>query len=185
MLLFICWAFYWETNLAPQYNITEEGYIYYYLFSLIQIPFQIAIDILFYNIIDLYHDINFYNYLIDCSDRFEKRKHKWIADSDEIFFEVETNAASLHCFAFSSQYYFSITIAMSGIFLSFFGFQILLSSQDYNVFSDALAVFLAFFWVFICYLIEKLCIMIGNFFKLWDLKTNQVHSDESEKSICF
>lgn len=128
-MLLIVWAFYDETNMAPQYNITQEDYIYYYLFSLIQIPFQLAIDILFYNIIDLYHDINFFNYLTACSDRFRKRKHNWIADNDELSDEVEPRCASLHGFAFSSQYYFTITIAMSGIFLSLFGFQILISSE--------------------------------------------------------
>ena len=128
-MLLIVWAFYSETNMAPQYNITEEGYIYYYLFSLIQIPYQLFIDILFYNIIDLYHHINFYNYLIACSERFSKRKYNWIADNDELNDEVEPKCASLHEFAFSSQYYFVMTIAMSGIFLSLFGFQILISNE--------------------------------------------------------
>ena len=183
MLLLIVWAFYNETNLAPQYNITQDGYIYYMLFSLISIPFQIVIDFLFYNIIDLYHGINFYAFLIDCKERFQKRKNKWSGDNNEIFKEVEMKSNSLQNFAFSSQYYFSITLAMSGMFLLFFGFQILISSQGYNVFADELLEALTFIWFFICYFLQKTSWMIARFFKFWEIPNASSQMPEEDKSF--
>jgi len=187
VLLFTVWAFYQETNLAPQYNITQEGYIYYYLFSLISIPFQIVIDILFYNIIDLYHGINFFSYLTDCKERFANRKNKWIADSNEIFEEVENKSLSIQSFAFSSQYYFSITLAMGAMFHLFFGIQILTSAQGYNIFADELTVALAFIWFFICYILEKMCCMAARFFKIWEVPKSSTQKTEEDKSflVCW
>lgn len=148
------------------------------------LPFQLALDILFYNIIDLYHEINFYDYLTVCADRFAKRKTVWILDSGEGAEEVEPKCVSLHYFAFSSQYYFTITVAMSGIFLSLFGFVILITSPGYNIFADELFEILSIMWFFVCYILEKICILIGRFFKIWMLKNNVViSSDESEQSI--
>ena len=185
MLLLIVWAFYDETNLAPQYNITQNGYIYYYLFSLISIPFQIVIDFLFYNIIDLYHGINFYAFLIDCKERFQKRKNKWSGDNNEIFKEVEMKSNSLQNFAFSSQYYFSITLAMSGMFFLVFGFQILIASRGYNIFADELALALAFIWFFICYFLQKTSWIIARFFKLWEISNASSKLPEEDKSFLF
>ena len=181
MLLVIVWDYYTETALAPQYNITQDGFIYYYLFSLISIPFQVLIDILFYNIIDLYHDINFYKYLIDCKDRFNKRKTKWVGDSNESTEEVENKSASIHVLCFSSQYFFAMTMAMSGIFLLFFGFQILLSTQGYNIFADELNAALVFIWLLVCYLLEKISCYIARLCKLWELPNSQ--SQDEDKSL--
>lgn len=73
---------------------------------------------------------------------------------------------------------------MSGVFLSLLGFSILISSVGYNIFADELFEIFCIFWVFICYLLEKMCILLGRFFKIWHLKITTPNSSlENEKSI--
>ena len=57
--LWIIWGFYDEINIAPSWGIKEKDFLYYFLFALVTIPFQIIMDILFFNIEHYYNGLNF------------------------------------------------------------------------------------------------------------------------------
>lgn len=50
----IIWQFYDETAFSAKWSIKQKDFLFYFLFSVIIIPFQIVIDIFSYNIMTYY-----------------------------------------------------------------------------------------------------------------------------------
>lgn len=50
----IIWQFYDETAFAAKWSIKKKDFLFYFLFSVIIIVFQVFIDILCYNIMSFY-----------------------------------------------------------------------------------------------------------------------------------
>lgn len=59
VIVFFIWLFYEETAFASKWSIKKKDFIFYFLFSLTIIPFQIVIDILFYNIMSFCHRFDY------------------------------------------------------------------------------------------------------------------------------
>lgn len=59
VIVYFIWLFYEETAFASKWSIKKKDFIFYFLFSLIIIPFQIVIDILFYNIMTYCHKFDY------------------------------------------------------------------------------------------------------------------------------
>jgi len=52
VILIINWFFYDETGIGSNFTILKDGYIYYFLFMVVFIPFQILCDVVCLNIIE-------------------------------------------------------------------------------------------------------------------------------------
>ena len=139
------WIFYDETNLAEVYNIKKEGYQYYFLWTLVLIPFQTCIDIFFYNILEQYHGINFSNYLQRQLDRFQRRKNNWKACDTDKNLALGKSTQEIDKFCYSSQYYFASSLALSGLCFNILGIQTMLS-VNYNMFADNYLIIIIPFW---------------------------------------
>lgn len=74
----IMWILYDQSQWASSYGITKVTFIFYLIWSLILIPFQIISDIIYFNLIYQYHGIDFLHYLQTAKDRFKSRKSSWI-----------------------------------------------------------------------------------------------------------
>lgn len=109
------WLFYDETNTMASYAINKINFIYYFLFSVTMIPFQLFIDILFMNIVEQQWDVDFVDYLKRSSKRFSKRKNKWILYDHEHKEFLQYKYRTIDATCFSSQYYFSIGLNLSGV----------------------------------------------------------------------
>lgn len=73
----LLWVFYDETIVASLYGIRIQDFVYYFLFNIVIIPFQVVIDILFQNCIEWLHGLPVHDYLDYLSFRFKTRKTKW------------------------------------------------------------------------------------------------------------
>ena len=56
----IIWQFYSETAFSSKWSIKQKDFLFYFLFAIIIIPFQIIIDVLFYNLMSYLYE---YDYL--------------------------------------------------------------------------------------------------------------------------
>jgi hypothetical protein len=163
----IIWIFYDETNIADNYNIKKEGYIYYFLFVLVQIPFQMISDIIFYNIIENYSHINFQYFLEYLRKKYSGRTSIWVNNSDVIEeSNIYNNEKSLSKFCFSSQLYFSNTIHLTGQIMLLLGVQIFISA-GYNPFADTMSGLVMIFWMIVIVFIHYLCISLGLKLGMW------------------
>ena len=128
-----------------------------------------------YNVIDLYHGLNFHSYLKGCEIRFKLRKTRWVLDDEKNNKKIEFESKTIHDFAFSSQMFFALFIGVSGMSLLFMGVQVLYGCNSYNIFFDNIFFILIAFWVCVCWMIEKLCLMLAKWFKIWAVKQEEYH----------
>lgn len=59
VITLLIWQFYDETAISPQWSIKQKDFFFYFLFAVVIIPFQMAIDILCFNVMTLYHDLDY------------------------------------------------------------------------------------------------------------------------------
>ena len=130
----IIWSFYKEINIAPSWGIKEKDFLYYFLFALVVIPFQVVMDILFYNIEHYYNGLNFRLAMIHWKKIFLARNNDWIG-FDKNNDEFEDTKRELYKQCFSPQLYFVITLGTSGILITLFGLMAIINSS-FNPFSD-------------------------------------------------
>jgi hypothetical protein len=67
------WLFYDETATMGVYDITLQYYIYYILWAIILIIFNIIIDIIFFNIMEQFNKVNFLEALQIMEKNFKDR----------------------------------------------------------------------------------------------------------------
>ena len=130
-----------------------------------------------YNVIDLFHGLNFHSYLKACEIRFKLRKTRWVLDDEKNNKKIELESKIIHDLAFSAQMYFALNIGVSGMSLLFMGVQVLYGCKKYNIFFDNIFFILIAFWVCVCWMIEKLCLMLAKWLKIWGVKEEEYHID--------
>ena len=164
--LIVIWLFYTETVISTMWGIRYKDFLYYFLFSVIIIPFQIVVDILCFNIMAYYEDTDYNPALKKWDGEFRDRKNYW-AGKDDLNFNLESKLRLLAKLAFSSQYYFVATFGMSGILFTLLGIMTILLSE-YNPWHDTL-VFLPVIWNWILLeTIEKLTIKAREKLRIWE-----------------
>ena len=62
-MLLNVWIFYSETRIADHYNISENEMLYYLLFALVIVPFNLTNEFMFYNVLDCYKNVKIIGYL--------------------------------------------------------------------------------------------------------------------------
>ena len=53
-MLLNVWIFYSETRIADRYSISESEMLYYLLFALVVVPFNLTNEFMFYNVLECY-----------------------------------------------------------------------------------------------------------------------------------
>lgn len=175
----IIWLYYDEGQIASNYGITKQQYIYYFLFSLTSIPFQISIDILFFNILENYFDYDFLTFFKETKLRFKTRKNLWKRDDEDLDPKIKSQARTKIQIFLSPQFYFINTLHVSGCTLVMAGY-IIITASNYNLLSDFYCPCVIIVWVFIMKSIEILCIYAGKKLKIWKVssgfqKNHSVH----------
>jgi hypothetical protein len=164
--------------MMADYNIKKEGFIFYFLFALVMIPVQTFIDTLFYNILENFLKVDMFYFLNNFREKFIARKNFWMA-LEEISAPVEGELKSLVKMCYSSQYYFSITVHLSGQVLMVLGLQIIIATR-YNPFSDSFSVLVGIFWLLVAILIHRFTKLIGGLFQIWKIQV-----PEGNQNFCF
>ncbi len=146
------WIFFDESKIIENYSIDKSGYLFYFLFAVIIIPFQLLIDILFFNLSIHYHHIDFLDYLNHLKERYKNRTKIWKSFDDDESLQVNDANRSLDHWCYSSQYYFTMTLVLTSSQFVLMGAQTI-KENNYNLFEDYLVlVFLISFWIIACYL---------------------------------
>ncbi len=116
----IIWSYYNEINIALSWGIKEKDFIYYFLFSIVIIPFQFVIDVLNYNMELFFYDIDMMKAFSFWRQSFEARTSEWKAfdPADE---GLEYEKRNLYNDCYSSQTFFSVALQTSGIIILLLG----------------------------------------------------------------
>ena len=91
----LLWIFYDETGVASLYGILIKDFIFYFLFNIVIIPFQVIIDIFFLNINEWYHNLPAHDYLDYLAFRFKTRKTKWKGNEQVTNIQIDESLRSL------------------------------------------------------------------------------------------
>lgn len=94
--------FYEETYIAGLYGIGILDFQYYFLFSLVIIPFQVVVDVFFLNMKEWYVNIPLHDYLDYLKFRFYARKTHWKGYEGFRNVALTKNLQSLDQLCFSS-----------------------------------------------------------------------------------
>lgn len=102
----LLWMFYEETVVAKLYGIRVQDFVFYFLFSIVILPFQVVIDIWFLNIQEWYHYRPIHDYLDYLAFRYATRKARWKGSEGFVNKQVAADLQSLDQMCFSAQHYF-------------------------------------------------------------------------------
>ena len=160
------WIFYDQNQIAKNYNIAEEDFIFYWLYSVVIIPFQVIIDILHYNIAEYYNDVPIFEYVKSIGEKFENRKTNWKGDGDDVDYEMDPKCQLIDQWGYCSQYYFILTIFMSGVFMVTLGNQTMIAAT-YPLFSDMAIVYILLTFCPVCLALYFITLYVGRKLKIW------------------
>jgi len=160
------WIFYDQNQIATNYNIAEEDFIFYWLYSVVIIPFQVIIDILHYNIAEYYNDVPIFEYVKSIGEKFKRRKTNWKGDEDDVDYEMDPKCQLIDQWCYSSQYYFILTIFMSGIFMVTLGNQTMIAA-DYPLFGDMAIIYILLTFCALCLVLYFATLYVGKKLKIW------------------
>ena len=92
--------------------------LYYLLFALVIVPFNLTNEFMFYNVLDCYKDVKIVGYLQKKNEEFKARKIFWkTADYESINESLDESVKHLDLLGYSPQYYFLTTLYVSGMTL--------------------------------------------------------------------
>ncbi|EAR94178.2 transmembrane protein, putative (macronuclear) [Tetrahymena thermophila SB210] len=206
------WLFYNQIDLANNYNIQQQFYIIYFVYTLVILPFRLAIDIVYYHLWIVYHDIDFLPYATKCKQRFENRRKVWKADqttsesdNDKNNQQDKNNNSSqkqekeskereeeqefkdIDKWCYSSQYYFVSSLFLIGMMQCVLGLYEI-TFTNYGIFGDRMLVPIILLWVSLCFVVHQLCLFLGRILGIWKIKVKQENpaqnntNDEQPKS---
>jgi hypothetical protein len=98
--------------------------------------------------------VDFYDYLILQKERFKNRTTRWkVSDDDKKNEMVDEEFHNIDSWCFSSQYYFTNTLYISGQVVMIMGLQTIII-QNFNFFSDSALPIIVLFVSIFCVILE-------------------------------
>merc|ERR1711871_939629 len=168
-LVFILLLFPSEIQITENYGIKDKDMFYYFMWSVVIIPFQIVCDMLMLHMLELWHGWKIYDYLVYTRYRFNQRETRWKGMEDSLDECIDEGMRTLDQMCFSGQYYLMNTLSSTGMLLMSLAVENMLQFQ-YNMFSDPAALIIApLIWT-VCWVVKKLCIRFALKFNVWQLK---------------
>ena len=175
----ILWLFYDETQIANSYGIKTQDFVYYVMFALVFIPFQVTIDMLFLNISEWFFKLPIHDYLDYLHFRFATRTSRWKGNEIVVNKQVDEENILLDQLWFSSQYYFIQTIMVFGMIQLMLGINTLLTFPSYNLFADMGILLVVVALIAVCFLIHRFWILLGRIFCIWKIKEVKTQKKET------
>ena len=169
---FILWITREENYILEYYDISNENFIYFYYFSLVNISFAIINDIIMHNLLEEYSNIQIHDFLDYFNYRYHIRTENWALDQQEINFELDPSSIKMFKIGFSSQYYYLKTIYVSGLLFIVIG-AVTLILNEINPFLDMATPCIILF----VYITLKIILTLSSFFihifKIWEVEKEQ------------
>ena len=186
----IIWQFYNEAGLAAKWSIQQKNFLFYFLYSVMFIPFQTVIDVFCYNIATWAFNYDFINCLRYWKIEDEKKGkiHWWRGLTPEKLEMEESKIRPLEQYNFNSQFYFLSYIGMHGHFLVIVGVQMMLQAtlgaaapSNTPYFDPMFFPLLAINQLIILF-VEWLCVWIRKKFRIWETAEQKPHA-KTERTV--
>jgi len=158
-----------ETGIPDLYGIKEQDMLYYLLFALLIVPFQLTADILIHSCQELFHGWKIYDYLIYTRYRFLQRETRWKGLEDSLDECIDESMRTMDQMCFSSQFYMMMTIHVNGIMYFILGVEMMIRSE-YNLFGDPAMMAIVSFTVSVSLLTKWFLVKFGSRTPLWRIK---------------
>ena len=174
--IFFFWDFNDQLRLSYLYGFRKKDLLIYLLFSVVIIPFWVVMDIITFNIQELFHGWKVYEYLKYARYRFINRTSRWKGFERVYDESIDPGLRAIDQMCFSSQFYFVLALGGSGSFLFVLALSMMLRA-NYNMFEDIL------FWACVLmvlgasYTAKRLALLLANHFGLWRI-TSSITSGE-------
>jgi hypothetical protein len=110
-----------ETAFPSQYGIRRGDLIYYMLFCIVIIPFQLGVDIVLNHVYDFALDFKLHDYMFACDWKWKNRFTRWLLHDRRFDPSLTESYQSLHHSALSPQFYLMVAYTMWGGGLILFG----------------------------------------------------------------
>lgn len=166
------------TQIPKNYGIKQSDVNYYLLFSLLVIIPQLLLDVYMLHLIESLYGYKLFDYLTYCSYRFSTRANWW---KYELGVPLDKSLLptwrSIDNMCFSSQFYFSVTLASWGVVCLTLGFTIMIRNA-FNPCGDPLIISLALLIRYIGVVLKKFFIFIRPHIKLWVPRPHPIFVDE-------
>ena len=151
------------------YGIRQSDMLIYMMFQVCLIPFQPIFDVLVHACNELFWGWKIYEYLVYSRYRFLQRESRWKGLENTLDECIEESLRTIDQMCFSSQYYFMMTIQVSGMMFGAFGLEIMQFAK-YNLFADAGLIYILIYMLVVHIVLEKTCIFLAVHLKLWKIK---------------
>ena len=180
----LLWFFYDETGIPLEYKVSKNAIIYYFLFSVVIIPFLIFIDVLFLNVMQYFHECDFREYILSWGRRYRERNTDWIGMTDKNNPELEFSIRTLDKMCFCSQYYFIIGVYAFGFLFIVLGL-IGMIKTNYVPFKDKLFPLILVSNFLVTLSVIRFFLWIQKKLKFWKAKQSQFDKHSSNPKILF
>jgi hypothetical protein len=141
------YLFYLESEIYPNYKILTSQVIYYIMFAVLSVPYQMMCDVFLFNAQELIFGWKVYDYLSYQRYRFTVREHRWVLRNNIFDESVTEEFQKMDLLCFSSQFYFLMGLMSFGFCLFTIAIEIIIR-QNYNILGDPVLLLL----LFICFL---------------------------------
>jgi hypothetical protein len=168
-MVFLWMQYRTQIGIPGTYGIRQSDMLIYMMFQLFLIPFQPFFDIFNHATNELFWGWKIYEYLVYSRYRFLQRESRWKGLENTLDECIEEDKRTIDQMCFSSQYYFMMSVALSGMMFFSFGYEVMKFS-NYNVFADWGMLYIVIYMTVIHYVFEKTVIFIGWHLKVWKIK---------------
>ena len=160
-LLFYCTQlFFIQTQIPTNYLILPNQMIYYIVYRVIYVPFQLLCDIFLLNACELIFGWKIYDYIAYQRYRFSVREYRWILRNNIFDESISESLQKVDLLCFSSQFYYLVGLMGYGMILIVLGVTIIIT-QNYNPLGDPVLLLLILTTFFVCEVIGYILVWLG------------------------
>lgn len=167
--IFFYYYFNSQLRLSFLFGIRQRDLLIYLIFAVVIIFFQLICDVFTFNIQELFHGWNLYEYMKYARYRFVHRTARWKGLETQFDESIEEGLRSVDQMCFSSQFYFVLALGGAGAFLITLAISMLLRAQ-YNMFADPAFLMVIGLMCAFCEAGQKLGLVLADLGGLWKLK---------------
>lgn len=117
------------TEIPSQYGIRIGDLIFYMLFGILMAPFQVMMDIILNNAVEISQGVKIFDYMMYAKYRWRNRLVRWMFDDPRFDRTVNETVQSVNHLCFSPQYYFIQCYFTWGIVLKILAVTIMCRAQ--------------------------------------------------------
>ena len=115
LIVAFMFLFRFDFDVPKLYGIRGPDLIFFLVFNVVIIPFQIVVNILVHNVLELVYNWRLWEYVQFCRARFKGRSRRWVGLDPYINQALPAELRTLDQMCMSEQYYFLGAFHCGGI----------------------------------------------------------------------